>query len=211
MRYKSVVRKGLFFIILIVIGNLYEVYADTTNSEVFLKNVNLNEQGIFNKEKDGLWEPGNTKVSEFIVYNNSDTDIKLDSISFVKSSDYVTDKSNIIIKNLTTEIYKEGGEYLYEGSIDEVINNSEKIKEDTIIKSGDNEKFIMKININGELGNEGQLIEENLEFLINYTKVEGKFNRSLPETGSKSGQVILIFLGSILIIGGVVTLKLKRN
>ncbi|MDU5111467.1 MAG: LPXTG cell wall anchor domain-containing protein [Clostridium sp.] len=211
MLLKKVLSRFFYFIILaMLIVNFNEATTYALSGEIIIETINGDNRGVFNKEKDGLWAPGNTKVSEFIVYNNSDTDIKLDNISFSKRLDYVVDKNNIVIKNSTTKIYEEEGNSLYEGNIEGLINKSEKIDEDIIIKSGDNKKFIMTMSITENLGNEGQGIEENLDFLINYTRINNEFNKTLPKTGNGSEQLIFLLLGNFLVIGGILILKLKR-
>lgn len=217
MLLKKVLKRVFSFIIfLLLIVNFHQVSAYTSNDGIILETVNGNNEGIFNKEKDGLWAPGNTKISEFVVYNNSLSDIKLEKISFSKRSDYVVDKENVIIKNSSVKISDEEGISLYEGSIESLLNKYKMINNGVTIKSGDNKKLLMTININEDLGNEAQVIEENLDFLLSYLKdnngIEGnnKNSESLPETGVETYKVLLLFLGNILLISGVFMLKAKR-
>ena len=219
MLFKKLLNSVCLALVIVSLSkSIYETKAYSLQDDVVLEVIGESYESIFNKEKDGLWAPGDTKTNSFIVYNNSSNDIKLERVAFENNINYEgNDDKNILVKNSSIKITDESGKVLYTGSLENLFNKYEMINDDVRIPSGESKKLNMTININENLGNEAQDIYENLKFLINYsnlnryTNKNSRINKDLPRTGSKISSNLLLGIGELLLFEGIFILKRKKT
>lgn len=141
MKYKKILSIFLSTLVISVASmRMEKVSAVPQKGDILIQSIHGPNEGIFS-DRDGLWQPGMEKTNEFVIINNSDSDIEFKELSI----------GNKIIND--TEAYKEfeektnisfleNGKLIYKGSVKDTFKKGDITLEDYIVVKAGEEKVL---------------------------------------------------------------------
>lgn len=197
MKYKKLMGIFLATLVLSVSGfSATEASAAPKRGDVIIQSINGADVGIFS-DKDGLWQPNESKTNSFIIRNTGKEDIKVKEFHIENKSliNYVEDKIisesdieyNVYMENSNvTLIYND--EILYTGTFKDTFNMGDiKLDSDIEVNAGEEKLLEMKIEISSEMNNYGQNLKNEFSLGITYEGNEKEIIPPKPDPEDPNG------------------------
>lgn len=240
MRKKYIISAlvGVFIGISYLFSSGFEVLASNINeNQLIIKSVNGEDVGIFSK-KDGLWQGGKEKISEFLVENKGKQDLSIKKISLkhVNLSNYEKgrdikefDKEYKELMNNSFITIKDRDEEIYKSTLGEAIKNDAKaLKHPLILKAKEHKNLNLSFKLSEKASNNLQTLKEEFQLVAIYDKNinenEKVINNDLknktffkdiilkmPKTGQIIGSMILILISIISLGTGIILIKKSKE
>ncbi|MPQ44398.1 hypothetical protein [Clostridium tarantellae] len=173
MKYKNIVMALIATIGVLAVVKFSTVLANPNIKDVKIESTKGKNEGIFS-EKDGMWQPGMSKKSEFFIENSSNKDIVIEKFTFNKSflKNYKNNKDifesdkeyDAFMNNSFIEIsYK--GEELYSGSFKDAFKEKKvDLLEQIKVKAGEKKVFDITISLSKDMNNNAKALKK--EFIL---------------------------------------------
>ncbi|MGL5243979.1 MAG: hypothetical protein ACRC7R_02210 [Sarcina sp.] len=173
MKYKKIVIALIATIGVSAMVKISTVLATPNIRDVKIESIKGTDEGIFS-EKDGMWQPGMSKDSQFFIENNSDKSISIEKFTFDKSflKNYKNNKDIFegakeyyaFMNNSFVKISYEGKE-LYSGNFRDTFKEKKvNLLSEVNLESGEKKIFDITISLSKDMNNDAKALKQ--EFIL---------------------------------------------